>query len=133
MIILATLAVLQGSGAVPPATPQEATENTSPVVALSASGDLDTPGSPEREGTERAPMHGAFPTAASRKQFARAPSLVMRNRPVRVEFVRGALLITAEGRALSNGQEGDTVRVMNTSSRSVVLGVVIGADRVAVQ
>jgi flagella basal body P-ring formation protein FlgA len=133
MIILATIAVLQASGAIPPATLEEMSENPSFAVALSAPGSGHASNDSEKERTERAPPQDSFLAATPKKPIARASMLVLRNRPVRIEFVRGALLITAEGRALSNGKEGDMVRILNTSSRSVVLGVVVGVDRVAVR
>lgn len=63
----------------------------------------------------------------------RPPTLVTRNRPVRLEYAKGPLLITAEGRALSSGAEGDAVQVINLTSRNVLTGIVIGADRVEVR
>ena len=56
-----------------------------------------------------------------------APTLVDRNQLVALVFQQGGLAITAEGRALSKGGLGDVIRVMNTSSHTVVKGV-IGAD-----
>ncbi|HMA14754.1 MAG: flagella basal body P-ring formation protein FlgA [Bacteroidota bacterium] len=40
--------------------------------------------------------------------------------------------LTAQGRALENGAEGDVVRVMNTSSNTVVSAVVIDSGVVEV-
>ena len=51
-------------------------------------------------------------------------ALVEHNQPVLVIFRRGGLTISADGRALSRGAEGDTVRVMNMSSRTTVSGKV---------
>lgn len=56
-----------------------------------------------------------------------APALVERNAPVLLLIRRGALTITAEGRALARGGVGDRVRALNTRSRTTVTGVV-GAD-----
>ena len=53
-----------------------------------------------------------------------APALVERNQPVVVFFRNGGLTIVADGRALSRGAEGDTVRVMNLSSRTTISGKV---------
>ena len=63
----------------------------------------------------------------------RAETLVQRNDVVRMEFTKGALSMTAEGRALSSGAHGETVKVMNLESRTTVSAVVIGRDKVAVQ
>lgn len=46
--------------------------------------------------------------------------LVDRNQLIVLLFRRGNLTITAEGRALSPGAEGDTIRVMNTGSKTTV-------------
>lgn len=51
-------------------------------------------------------------------------ALVERNQPVVVIFRSGGLTISADGRALSRGAEGDTVRVMNLASRTTVSGKV---------
>lgn len=52
------------------------------------------------------------------------PALVDRNDPVSLVFLRGGLTIFAEGRALGRGAVGETIRVMNTSSRTTVVGLV---------
>ncbi|MGR3806002.1 flagellar basal body P-ring formation chaperone FlgA [Marinibacterium profundimaris] len=52
------------------------------------------------------------------------PAVVERNDVVTLVFARGGLLISAEGRALSRGGVGDSVRVMNLSSRTTVTGLV---------
>lgn len=50
------------------------------------------------------------------------PAAVDRNDIVALHFRRGGLAITAEGRALGRGAPGETVRVMNLSSRTTVSG-----------
>ena len=52
------------------------------------------------------------------------PALVDRNALVRMVFVRGALAIQAEGRALDRGGVGERVRVMNLGSKQIVTGAV---------
>ncbi|MCB1340498.1 MAG: flagellar basal body P-ring formation protein FlgA [Pseudooceanicola sp.] len=52
------------------------------------------------------------------------PALIDRNALVQMVFRRGALDITAEGRALDRAGVGDLVRVMNLASRSTVTGIV---------
>jgi flagella basal body P-ring formation protein FlgA len=52
------------------------------------------------------------------------PVLVRRNSHVPLVFTRGGLAIRTEGRAMSDGGEGDRVRVMNLASRQIVSGVV---------
>lgn len=70
--------------------------------------------------------------AIVRPADVRAPLMVTRNAIVRMQFVRGALKISAEGRALSNGAYGDSVRVMSLSSRTTITGVVADEGMVEV-
>ena len=51
-----------------------------------------------------------------------APALVDRNQLVRLIYLSGGLAISAEGRVLDRGAEGDVVRAMNLGSRSTVQG-----------
>lgn len=51
-------------------------------------------------------------------------ALVERNQPVVVIFRDRGLVISADGRALSRGAEGETIRVMNLASRTTVSGKV---------
>lgn len=55
------------------------------------------------------------------------PAIVERNQTVTLVFQRGGLTIRAEGRALDRGAVGETIRVMNATSKAVV-SAVIGAD-----
>ncbi|WP_333816089.1 flagellar basal body P-ring formation chaperone FlgA [Tabrizicola sp.] len=55
------------------------------------------------------------------------PTLVERNQLVTLVYLSGGLAISAEGRALAQGSEGDAVRVMNLGSRNTVTGR-IGPD-----
>lgn len=65
-----------------------------------------------------------------------APALVDRNQTVRLIFRYGGLVIATEGRSLGRGAAGDSVRVMNLSSKQTLSGVVsvdgtvtVGSDR----
>jgi len=49
---------------------------------------------------------------------------VERNQLVTILFESGPVTISAEGRALDRGGVGDRIRVMNTGSRTTVLGAV---------
>ncbi len=71
--------------------------------------------------------------AAIRPADVRAPVLVARNALVRMQFVKGALSISAEGRALSSGALGEEVRVLALSSKSTIAGVVVGEGVVQVK
>jgi flagella basal body P-ring formation protein FlgA len=61
-----------------------------------------------------------------------APTIVERNQIVPLKFSIGALTISAEGRALDRGGAGDSVRVMNTTSRTTVSGVILADGTVSV-
>lgn len=54
-----------------------------------------------------------------------APTLVKRNQPVALRYSTGALAIMAEGRALGSGGAGDTIRVMNTASKTTLTGLIL--------
>lgn len=56
-----------------------------------------------------------------------APAVIERNEFVSLTFQQGGLQIMAEGRALGRGGVGDSIRVMNTSSKAVLFGT-INAD-----
>ncbi|MCA0204662.1 flagellar basal body P-ring formation chaperone FlgA [Pararhodobacter sp.] len=60
------------------------------------------------------------------------PALVERNQLVTLVFQAGGLEIRADGRALGRGAEGETVRIMNLSSRSTVSGTIAGPGLVSV-
>lgn len=50
------------------------------------------------------------------------PALIERNQLVTLFYLAGSLAISAEGRALARGSEGDVVRVMNLASRNTITG-----------
>ncbi len=54
-------------------------------------------------------------------------ALIERNQVVTIEFRRGALAISTEGRAMTRGGVGDAIRVMNLASRSTI-SAVVGSD-----
>ena len=61
-----------------------------------------------------------------------SPTVVERNAIVPLVFSRGGLSITLEGRALSRAGAGETVRVMNLSSRNTVIGVATETGQVII-
>ena len=54
-----------------------------------------------------------------------APEVVARNQLIKLHYALGGMTIAAEGRALDSGAIGQSVRVMNLSSRGTVKGVVL--------
>jgi flagellar basal body P-ring formation protein FlgA len=57
-----------------------------------------------------------------RSQDLGAPALIDRNQLVQLVYRAGALAISAEGRALDRGAEGEMVRAINLGSRTTVQG-----------
>lgn len=74
-----------------------------------------------------------FPGRPLRPGDIGAPALVDRNSIVPLRYHSGGLLITAEGRALDRAAEGEAVRVMNLSSRTIVTGRVAADGAVTVE
>jgi flagella basal body P-ring formation protein FlgA len=60
------------------------------------------------------------------------PTLVRRGQLVTMRLDSAGLSVTAEGQALQSGAAGDTVRVLNPSSRAVIEAEVTGARTVRV-
>lgn len=65
--------------------------------------------------------------------YVRAPTLIKRNAQINMVYTYGALQLTAKGKALQTGGEGDLISVMNLSSRKKISATVIGIDRVEVR
>lgn len=63
-----------------------------------------------------------YPGRALRAADLGAPVLVKRNQTVALRYAAGALAILTEGRALGAGAEGDTIRVLNTGSKTTLAG-----------
>ncbi len=63
----------------------------------------------------------------------RTPTLIKRNAIVQMEYIKGPMTISSEGRALDKGGLGDRVRVMNLTSKRIVTVIVTGADTVKAQ
>jgi flagella basal body P-ring formation protein FlgA len=61
-----------------------------------------------------------------------APVAVKKGEIVTMTLESGQMQLTAQGRALDNGAEGEVVRIMNTSSNQVIEGVVKGLRTVSV-
>lgn len=60
------------------------------------------------------------------------PRLVRRGEPVSLSIRSGSLTITAPGRALSSGAEGDLVRVVSTATNRTLDGTVEADGRVRI-
>jgi len=62
-----------------------------------------------------------------------APVMVVKNNLVNVTINTARLSIVMQGKAMEDGAEGDTVRVVNTRSGKIVQGVVSGKGEVVVK
>lgn len=60
------------------------------------------------------------------------PQLVKRGEPVTAKIVSGTLVITAAGRALGGGAQGDPVRIVVTATNRTLDGVVDGSGTVRI-
>ncbi|WP_294330211.1 flagellar basal body P-ring formation chaperone FlgA [uncultured Sphingomonas sp.] len=60
------------------------------------------------------------------------PQLVKRGEPVTAKIVSGSLVITAAGRALGGGAQGDPVRIVVTATNRTLDGIVDGSGTVRI-
>lgn len=60
-----------------------------------------------------------------RLDYLGPPALVRRNQMVPLVFSQSGLSISTAGRALDRGAAGETIRVMNMSSRSTLFGKIL--------
>ncbi len=80
----------------------------------------------------KSPRRGLRAGVPVRVSDVRLPVLVPRRSLVIITYRVRSMTLTAQGRALEDGGAGDTVRVANTQSNTVVQAVVTGANRVSV-
>ncbi len=81
----------------------------------------------------KSPRRGLRAGVPVRVSDVRLPVLVPRRSLVTITYRVRSMTLTARGRALEDGGAGDTVRVANTQSNTVVQAVVTGVNRVSVQ
>ena len=81
----------------------------------------------------KSPRRGLRAGVPVRVSDVRLPVLVPRRSLVTITYRVRSMTLTAQGRALEDGGAGDTVRVANTQSNTVVQAVVTGTNRVSVQ
>ena len=80
------------------------------------------------------PSRGALRVgAAVRSSDIRRPVLVAKGSLVTMVLRLPNMILTSQGKAIENGSDGDTIRVTNTQSNTVVEAVVIGANKVTVR
>lgn len=62
----------------------------------------------------------------------RTQVMVAKGKIVTLNYSKGGIMLSAQGKALENGGLGDIVRVMNSQSKSVVQGTVTGPETVSI-
>lgn len=80
----------------------------------------------------KAPRRNLRAGEAIRSGEVAEPVLVQKNSLVTLRLTTPLLRLSAAGRALEDGHEGATIRVMNTTSNTIVLGVVASDGSIAV-
>ncbi len=80
--------------------------------------------------TPRRGLRAGYPILASAVQ---RPVLVPKGSLVTMILRTPQMLLTAQGKALQNGSEGDVIRISNSQSDTVVEAEVVGEGRVAVR
>jgi flagella basal body P-ring formation protein FlgA len=81
----------------------------------------------------RTPRQGLRADVPVLAQEVRLPILVERNGLVTIVYKRPNMTLTAQGRALDEGGDGETVRVANTATKTVLEGEVSGPSTVVVR
>lgn len=74
-----------------------------------------------------------YPGRPIRSRDIGPPALVERNEIVTITYVRGSLFLSAEGRALGRGGLGERIRVMNLSSRTIIIGTVTASGEIRIK
>ena len=81
----------------------------------------------------KAPRRSMRAGAPIRSSEVRRPVLVPRGGLVTIVLRMPDMILTAQGKALDEGSDGDTIRVTNTQSNTVIEAVVSGASIVSVR
>ena len=80
----------------------------------------------------KSPRHSLRAGQPIRMQEVRKPVLVPKRGMVTILFQRPRMTLTAKGRALEDGSDGQVIRIANAQSNTVIEATVVGAHRVAV-
>ena len=81
----------------------------------------------------KTPIRMVNADAPIRERDVVAPQMVARGDEVLLQFTAGGLLLTAKGKAMQNGAEGEFIRVVNLSSNQSLRGEITGDKIVRVQ
>lgn len=80
----------------------------------------------------KTPRRGLRAGQPIRNGDVRAPVVVAKGSLVTMILKTRNMVLTSKGRAIENGAIGDTVKILNTRSKTIVEAVVAGANRVTV-
>ena len=80
----------------------------------------------------KTPRRGLRAGQPIRNGDVRAPVVVAKGSLVTMILKTRSMVLTSKGRAIENGAIGDTVKIMNTRSKTVIEAVVAGVNRVTV-
>ena len=86
----------------------------------------------ESEAVGEVATHTLVPGRPVRREDLRQPSLVRRGSIITIRLSANGLELAEEGQAVDTGGAGDRVRIMNVTSRAVIVGVVDGPNDVTV-
>ncbi len=81
----------------------------------------------------KSPQRGLRAGRPVRTSEVRRPLLVSKSSLVTIVLQAPSMVLTSRGRALEQGSDGDTIRVVNTHSNTVIEAQIIGHGRVTVR
>lgn len=81
----------------------------------------------------KSPHRGLRSGIPVRMSEVRRPLMVAKSSLVTIVLRAPSMLLMSQGRALQQGSDGDTIRVINTQSNKVIEAVIIGPGRVTVR
>lgn len=80
----------------------------------------------------KSPKHSLRPGRPIRSRDVQDPILVPKRTLVTIYFQRPQMTLTAKGRAMEDGSNGDVIRIANIQSNTVIEAVVVGTGAVSV-
>ena len=80
-----------------------------------------------------AAKRGLRPGTPLQASFVQRPILVAKGSLVTIYLKVPRMTLTTKGKALENGSDGDTVRIANTRSKTIIQAEVIGMGKVSAQ
>jgi len=81
----------------------------------------------------KAPRRGLRAGQPVQTSMVRRPVLVKKGSLVTITLMAPKMVLTSQGKAVSDGSEGDIIQITNTQSKTIVEAEVIGTGRVAVR